>query len=226
MKIRTLIQILLIVTGTFSVVSTAMQSPGIELYVKPMTVPLFFMLYWFNVKKLDVLFLVILFLCFLGDVFLLTKIDNSFMFVLLSYSLCYIILFYYLFYNHQSFDYSKSDIIYLLVFIVVWTYVVYEIFNAVESSMGSVRPYGLVYLAILYLLLIGAVFQYINIRSPRSLWFLIAILNFVISDSCYALDKFYLPSLELKIINSIYQLLAVFFLVKFKIASATPLKLK
>ena len=226
MKIRTLIKILLLIAGALCVLSTAFQWPMIELYAKPTTVPLFFMLYWFQVKKIDVLFLVILFLCFLGDIFLLIDVQSSFMFVLLSYTICYLILFYYLYKNFKPIDYGVTDIIYLIVFFVAWTFIVYEIYDVTEKEMGDIRPYGVGYIIILYLLLIGAVLQYANVRSSKSLWFLIAVLNFVISDSCFALNKFYIPSIEFEIINSIYQLLAVFFLVQFKISSPTPLKLK
>ncbi len=226
MKIRTLIKILLIIAGGLCILSTAMQWAELELYVKSTTVPLFFMLYWFNVKKAEGLFLVILLLCFLGDIFLLTDVNNSFMYVLLSYAICYLILFYYLYKNYTPIDYSNTDIMYLVVFFVAWTYIVYEIYNAVEGAMGDIRPYGVSYLIILYLLFMGAVFQYVNVRSSQSLWFLIAVLNFVISDSCFALNRFYIASIEFEIINSIYQLLAVFFLIQFKISSPTSLKLK
>ncbi|WP_299220672.1 lysoplasmalogenase family protein [uncultured Aquimarina sp.] len=226
MKVRTLIKILLLITGSLCVLSTILQNPTIELYTKPMTVPLFFMLYWFNVDKVDALFVVVLSLCFLGDIFLLTGIENGFRYVLLSYTLCYFILFYFLYKNHKPIDYNNTDIIYMAVFFVFWTIIAYAIYVVTNQNMGDIRPFGIAYLIILYSLLIGAIFQYINIRSPKSLWFAIAILNFVISDACFALDRFYVPSLELKIINSIYQLLAVFFLVKFKISSADPLKIK
>ncbi|WP_378172920.1 lysoplasmalogenase family protein [Aquimarina sp. SS2-1] len=226
MKIRTLIKILLLVTGGLCVLSTILQNPTIELYAKPMTVPLFFMLYWFNVQKVDSLFVVVLFLCFLGDIFLLVGLENSFRYVLLSYTLSYFILFYFLYKNHQPLDYNKIDILYMIGFFVFWTIIAYEIYEVTNQNMGKIKPFGIMYLIILYFLLIGAVFQYINVRSPKSLWFAIAILNFVISDACFALDRFYVPSLELKIINSIYQLLAVFFLVKFKLSSPNPLKIK
>ncbi len=226
MRIRTLIKILLVITGGLSVLGTAIQWPELELYSKPTTVPLFFMLYWFSVKKVDGLFMVILLLCFLGDIFLLTDINNSFMYVLLSYAICYLILFYYLCKNYTSIDYSNIDIMYLVIFFVAWTFIVYEIYDVVEGTMGKVRPFGIGYLIILYLLFIGAVFQYVNVRSAQSLWFLIAILNFVISDACFALNRFYIASIEFEIINSIYQLLAVFFLVQFKISSPASLKLK
>ncbi|WP_109298969.1 lysoplasmalogenase family protein [Aquimarina sp. AU474] len=226
MKIRTVIKILLVIAGALCVLSTAMQWPELELYTKPATVPLFFMLYWFNVKKIDGLFLVILLLCFLGDIFLLTEVQNSFIYVLLSYTICYLILFYYLCKNYKPIDYNNTDIGYLVVFFVAWTFIVYEIYDVTEEAMGDIKPFGMGYIIILYLLLIGAVFHYVNVRSSKSLWFLIAILNFVISDSCFALNKFYIASLEFEIINSIYQLLAVFFLVQFKISSPVPLKLR
>ncbi len=226
MKIRTVIKILLIIAGAFCVLSTALQLPELELYAKPATVPLFFMLYWFNVKKVDGLFLIILLLCFLGDIFLLIDVQNSFIYVLLSYTICYLILFYYLYKNYKPIDYGTTDIAYLVVFFVAWTFIAYEIYDVTQEAMGDIRPFGVGYIIILYLLLTGAVFHYVNVRSSKSLWFLIAVLNFVISDSCFALNKFYIPSLEFEIINSIYQLLAVFFLVQFKISSPVPLKLK
>ncbi|MEW7290445.1 lysoplasmalogenase family protein [Aquimarina sp. 2304DJ70-9] len=226
MKIRTLIKVLLLITGGLCVISTAAQLPVLELYVKPMTVPLFFMLYWFNVKKPDGIFLIILLLCFLGDIFLLTDVDNSFMYVLLSYTTCYLILFYYLYKNHRPIDYGVTDIVYVAVFFITWTYIAYEIYAVTHEAMGGIKPYGVSYLVILYLLLTGAVFQYVNIRSAKSLWFLIAVLNFVVSDTCFALNRFYIPSIEFEIINSIYQLLAVFFLVQFKIANPISLKMK
>lgn len=226
MKIRTLIKILLWITGSLCVLSTILQNPTIEFYAKPMTVPLFFMLYWFNVKKLDTLFVVVLFLCFFGDMFTLIGVENNFVYLLLSCISCYFILFYFLYKNHRPIDYSRVDVLYLLIFLVIWTVIVYFIYDVTNENMGANRPYGIVYIITLYLLLLGAVFQYINIRSARSLWMVIAVLNFVVSDTCFALDRFYVHSLELKIINSIYQLLAVYFLVKYKIASPSPLKIK
>lgn len=226
MKIRTLIKALLLITGGLCVLSTAMNWSGLEFYVKPATVPLFFMLYWFNTKRINIPFLLVLLLCFLGDIFLLTDLQDSFLYVLLSYGVCYLLLFYFLYKNHKPIDYDGTDIAYISIFFVVWSLIVYEIYDAIHIGMGDIRYYGLVYLLILYVLFIGAVFHYVNVRSTKSLWFLIAILNFVISDSCFALNKFYVSSIEFEIINSIYQLLAVFFLVQFKISSPTSLKLR
>ncbi|PKV52130.1 YhhN-like protein [Aquimarina sp. MAR_2010_214] len=225
MKIRTLIKMLLFITGGLCVLSTAMNWPDLELYVKPATVPLFFMLYWFNTKRVNIVFLLVLLLCFLGDIFLLTDLQNSFVYVLLSYGACYLLLFYFLYKNHKPIDYDGTDIVYVSVFFVAWSLIVYQIYDAIHIGMGGIKYYGLVYMLILYILFIGAVFHYVNVRSTKSLWFLIAILNFVISDSCFALNRFYVSSIEFEIINSIYQLLAVFFLVQFKISSSTSLKL-
>ncbi|MEW7279275.1 lysoplasmalogenase family protein [Aquimarina sp. 2201CG1-2-11] len=222
---KILIYILLSITGGLCILSKVIQFPDLEFYAKPMTVPLFFMLYWFNTKKVDGVFVTVLLLCFLGDIFLLTDFKNSFLYVLLSYGVCYLVLFYFLWKNYKPITYSEVDIIYLVVFFVIWTFIVYEIYDATQEAMGDIRWYGTIYLLILYLLFIGAVFHYVNVRSSKSLCFLIAILNFVISDSCFALDRFYVQTIQFKVINAIYQLLAVFFLVQFKISSPTSLKL-
>ena len=226
MSIKKIIRILIWITGILCVLSTVIQNPMIELYVKPTTVPLFFVLYWFSVKKLDIYFLVILFLCFLGDIFLLTDFDNDFTYVLLCYAICYVMLFYYLYINCKPLSFGNTDIIYFAIFFIIWTLAAIKIYEVTEGAMDSIRSYGIAYLFILCILLIGAVFQYINIRSPKSLWFLVAILNFVISDCSFALERFYIQSLELRTINAIYQLLAVYFLVEFKISSDNSLKIK
>ncbi|WP_344929596.1 lysoplasmalogenase family protein [Aquimarina addita] len=226
MKVRTLIKFLLLLTGGLCVLSAILQNFNLEFYSKPMTVPLFFMLYWFNVKKIDFLFLAILFFCFLGDIFLLIQIERSFIFVLLSNIMCYLLIFVYLYRINKRLVLNKVDRVYYLIFLVFWSVVAYIIYSVTEVSMGDIRPYGILYIGVLYILLSGAVFQYTQVRSSNSLWLLIACLNFVVSDTCFALDRFYIPSLELKVINSIYQLLAVYFLVKFKISKADSLKLE
>ncbi len=225
MRMKILIYILLFITGGLYVLSKILQLSTLELYVKPTTVPLFFMLYWFNAKRIDTVFVLVLILAFLGDIFLLTDLENSFVYVLLCYGVCYLLLFYFLWKNYQPIVYNSSDIVYLMGFFVVWTFIAYEVYDATQEAMGEIKYYGLIYLLILYLLFIGAVFQYINVRSSKSLWFLVAILNFVISDSCFALDRFYVESVQFEVIYAIYQLLGVFFLVQFMISSPTPLRL-
>lgn len=224
MKTRTLIKILLLIAGGLCVVSSIIQSDILEFYVKPTTVPLLFMLYWFNVQKLDPLFVVILLLCFLGDIFLLIEVENSFIYVLGSYILCYLILFYYLVKNHQSYRFNKLDILNLIIILLFLSYIGYASYGAIIKGMGDLKVYGFIYMIILYILFAGAVFEYINSRSMKSLWFLIAIINFVIADTCFGLHKFYVASIELKIINAIYQLLAVYFLIEFKLAKNNILK--
>ncbi|WP_025739994.1 lysoplasmalogenase family protein [Aquimarina pacifica] len=226
MKIKVLIKILLLITGGLCVASKAIQLPELEFYAKPATMPLFFMLYWFSTKRVDIPFLVVLFLSFLVDIFLLTGIEDSFLYVLICNSVCYSILFYFLFKIFRPIDFSNTDIIYLIIFFVGWTFIVYTFYDEVRYGLGDLLIYGAIYTLVLYFLLIGAVLHYVNVRSTKSLWFLIAILNFFISDSCYALDAFYISSVEFRVMNSLYQFLAIFFLVQFKISSSTVLKLK
>lgn len=226
MKVRTLIKILLLITASLCVFSVAVQNFNLKLYIKPMTVPLFFMMYWFNIKKIDSLFLVVLFFCFLTDIFLLVQIEHSFILVLLSNIVRYLILFVYVYRNKKKIDFSKTERLSFLIFLVFWSCVVYVIYSLIEVSMREIRPYGILYICILYVLLAAAIFQYINTRSLKLLWFLIACINFVVSDTCFVLDQFYISSLELKVVSLIYQLLAIYFLVKFQISSADYLKIK
>ena len=90
--------------------------------------------------------------------------------------------------------------------------------------MGDLYVLGFFYLFILYVLLIIAAMHYINIRSERSLWFFLAILNFVFSGFILLLDVFYLPSEELKVLRLICMPMGIIFLVNYMITQYKHLK--
>jgi len=77
---------------------------------------------------------------------------------------------------------------------------------------------------LLYVLLIVGAMHYINIRSEKSLWFFLAMLNFVFSDFVLFLDTFYLESDELKVIRIICIPIAFIFLVNYMITKYGCLK--
>ena len=222
---KTLAMILLLISGFLCVLSKIIQLPELEFYVKPTVMPLCLMWYWFSDKRFEFPFLAFLFLSFLVDVLLLVQIEGVFLYVLVCNIFCYSILFYFLYKNYQPFRYSKVDVIYLIVFFVGWSVLMYTLYDrGLREGSKDFGPYVVVYMSILYFVIIGGVLNYVNIRSPKSLWFLIAVVNFFIGDASYALNRFYLPSIEFEVLNSLYQFLAIFFLVKFKISSGKNLK--
>ena len=216
MKVRTLIKILLVVTGVLSIVGYVVEIKEMELYTKPMTVPLFFMMYWFNAKTLNWVFILVLFLSFLGDVLLLIEVSKI-TYVLVCYLCCYSLLFYFLYKDYKPIVFSKKDIISTSVIFVMFTIIVYQVYVLLRPNIQHILVYANLYFLILYSLFLASWLQYVNIKSAKAFWFVIAITSYIISDICFALDRFYVNVIGLKIINGIYQLLAVFFLVQYMI---------
>ena len=225
MKIRTLIKILLLVTGVLSIIGYVMEIKVLEMYAKPMTVPLFFMLYWFNSKKLNWIFVLVLFLSFMGDVFLLIEMP-SIISVLFCYLSCYVLLFYFLFKDYKPMRYTKKDVVSVVVIFFIFTLIIYQIYSLIAPNLGDLLMYANIYFLVLYSLFVGSWLQYVNIKSAKAFWFVIAISSYIICDICFALDLFYIQVIGLRIINAIYQLLAVFFLVQYMLASPKAFRSK
>ncbi|WP_160114515.1 hypothetical protein [Aquimarina sp. AU474] len=83
---------------------------------------------------------------------------------------------------------------------------------------------GFVNLLLLYVLLIVGAMHYINIRSEKSLWFFLSILNFSFSDFMILIEEFYVESYELKVLVLICKPLALMFLVNYMITRSLKLK--
>ena len=216
---------MLLVTGVLSVVGYVLEIKDLEVYTKPMTVPLLFMLYWFNTKKLNWIFVLVLILSFVGDVLLLIGLPQI-IYILDCYLFCYSLLFYFLFKDYKSLQYTKKDIFSIVVIFSLFTLLIYQIYWVIVPNVEYPVAHTNLYFLVLYSLFISSWLQYVNIKSAKALWFVIAITSFIISDVCFAIDHFYIEVLGLKIINGVYQLLAVFFLVQYKLASPKAFRAK
>ncbi|RZS92615.1 lysoplasmalogenase family protein [Aquimarina brevivitae] len=218
MQVRTLIHVLLLLGGLLCVASAIFDWKEIELYIKPTMVPMFFMLYWFNTQKIDTLFVIILFMCFTGDVFVLLEIEKSFVYVLLSYTIAYILLYFYVFVFIKNLRLSKTKMVLFFVFLAVWTYIILEVYYAIEGNIGDLKNFSIIYCLNVYILFAVAVLQYLITSNTFSRWFFFSILAFVLCDIATALHKFHHPRIYWELMNAIFQLLAVYCLVRFRLA--------
>jgi len=72
-------------------------------------------------------------------------------------------------------------------------------------------------------LIVGAM-HYINIRSEKSLWFFLSMVNYTFSDLMLLLDRFYLQSYELRMLMLICKPMAMVFLVNYMVTKFLKLK--
>ncbi|KAA1247071.1 hypothetical protein [Aquimarina sp. RZ0] len=137
----------------------------------------------------------------------------------------YAMMFYFLYYNHKSFEYNSRDVFTLVLGSVLYTIIFFLTYNIVREPMKELSFIGFLHLLLLYVLLIIGGMHYINIRSEKSLWFFLAMLDFAFSDFMLLIDVFYLQSNELKVLRLICKPLALIFLVNYMITKY-DLKLK
>ena len=218
MRIRTLINVLLILGGVLCVISTLKEWTEVEFYVKPTIVPMLFILYWFNTRKVDFVFLIILLLCFIGDVFTLLEFDDSFLYVLLSYTVAYFFMYHYGLKEFFPISLSLKEVTVFILFSLIWTYTIFEIFFAIQNKIGDLKILSMVYCINMYMLFGLAFLKFMNKRTKFTFWFLIAVFSFVICDAATALNKFNESNFYFQLLNAIFQLLAVYFLIRFRLS--------
>ncbi|SEM11974.1 hypothetical protein SAMN04487910_4166 [Aquimarina amphilecti] len=136
----------------------------------------------------------------------------------------YLMLFYFLYNNHKSFRYNRRDVFTLVLGSSLYTVIFFITYSVIREPMQDLNVIGFVHLLLLYVLLIVGAMHYINIRSEKSLWFFLAMLNFSFSDFILLIDEFYLQSMELKAIRLICEPLALIFLVNYMITKYEYLK--
>ncbi|WP_162900353.1 hypothetical protein [Aquimarina sp. AD10] len=98
------------------------------------------------------------------------------------------------------------------------------VYQILKEPMGELYLLGFLHLVLLYILLVVGAMHYINIRSEKSLWFFLAMLNFSFSENMLLIDRFYLESYELEVLILICKPLAMFFLVNYMITKSLKLK--
>ncbi len=175
-------------------------------------------------KKIKPVHILVLFLFFISELMHLITEIGTIKHRMLVRIIGYIMLFYFLYYNHKSFKYNRRDVFTLVLGSLLYTVIFFITYSVVREPMGDLSLIGFLHLLLLYVLLIVGAMHYINIRSEKSLWFFLAILNFSFSDFILLIDEFYLQSSELKVIRLICQPLALVFLVNYMITKYEYLK--
>ncbi len=198
--------------------------PFLSTYSTPMLFVLITLHYLWSSKKIKTLHIVVLCMFFISELIYSIGDIITVKHKMLISILGYILLFYFLYYNHKSFKYNRRDVFTLVLGSSLYTVIFFITYSVIREPMGDLNLIGFLHLLLLYVLLIVGAMHYINIRSEKSLWFFLAMLNFAFSDFILLIDAFYLESNELKVIRLICLPLAMIFLVNYMITKYKYLK--
>ncbi|MBQ4821182.1 hypothetical protein [Aquimarina sp. MMG016] len=200
------------------------QIPFLNAYCNPILFALVIVFYLISSKRTNALHIIILLIFFSGELIRFQDVLNTIKFEIMVHTIVYILLFYFLYYNHKSFKYNNRDVFTLVLGSSLYTVIFFLAYSILREPMGELSILGFLHLLLLYILLIVGAMHYINIRSEKSLWFFLSMLNFAFSDFMLLIDRFYLQSNELKVLMLICQPLALVFLVNYMISKSVHLK--
>lgn len=153
---------------------------------KPMLLTLLAVVYLASVKKPIFWYVLGMFFCFVGDVLLMFKGGNFFMFGLSAFLLAHVV------YIKVTSSFLPKDLTVKMIssafpFVVFFTVLMYLIYPNLGEMLIPVVVYGIT------ISTFGAVtlLNYRSEKSTENLWLFIGAILFILSDSLIALNKFY-----------------------------------
>ncbi|WP_271764961.1 hypothetical protein [Aquimarina algiphila] len=181
-------------------------------------------LYFISTRQVQVYKVIILLIFFIRELIVFCEIEEVVKFQIIGHMIAYVLMFYFLYYNHKSFKYNRRDVFTLVLGSSLYTVIFFIAYMELEEPMGELKILGFLYLLLIYMLLIIGAMHYINIRSEKSLWFFLSMLNFAFGNFMFLIDRFYLESFELKLLMLICEPIALVFLVHYMITKSLILK--
>ncbi len=221
---RKLLKLLISFLIILQVVGFVFRVYVLDVYSKIVLGMLITLLYFVSTRRIIFSQVLVLFVLLLGELMVFFNIENEMKLQMIMHVIAYIMLFYFLYYNHKSFVYNRRDVFTLVLGSSLYTVIFFMAYFILRKPMGDLYLLGFLHLLLLYVLLIVAAMHYINIRSEKSLWFFLSMLNFSFSDFMLLIDTFYLQSNELKVLMMICEPLALIFLVNYMITKSLTLK--
>jgi uncharacterized membrane protein YhhN len=186
---------------------------------KPMLLILLAIVYLASVKKPIFWYVLGMFFCFVGDVLLMFKGANFFMFGLSAFLLAHVV------YIKVTSGFLPSDLTVKMIssafpFVVFFAILMYLIYPNLDEMLIPVAVYGIT------ISTFGSValLNYRSEKSTENLWLFIGAIIFILSDSLIALNKFYEPNEIYGVSIMITYILAQFLICKAMIVKTNTIK--
>ena len=191
----------------------------LETYAKPMLLTLLAVVYLVSANKPVFWYVLGMFFCFVGDVLLMFKGANFFMYGLAAFLLGHIV------YIKITVGFLPKDLTVKMItsafpFVVFFGVLMYLIYPNLGEMLFPVLAYGVT------ISTFGSV-AFLNYRGEKStenLWLFIGAIIFILSDSLIALNKFYEPNELYGVTIMITYILAQFLICKAMIVKSNFVK--
>ena len=165
------------------------ENESLETYAKPMLLTLLAVVYLVSVKKPNFWYVLGMFFCFLGDVLLMFKGVNFFMYGIAAFLLAHMV-YIKITVGFLPKDLTAKMITSALPFVFFFGLLIYLIYPNLGEMLIPVVVYGIT------ISTFGSV-TFLNYREEKStenLWLFVGAIIFIFSDSLIALNKFYEPN--------------------------------
>ncbi len=191
----------------------------VEIYAKPMLLTLLAVVYLVSANKPIFWYVLGMFFCFVGDVLLMFKGANFFMYGLAAFLVGHIV------YIKITVSFLPKDLTFKMItsafpFVILFGVLMYFIYPNLNEMLLPVVVYGVT------ISTFGSV-AFLNYRSEKStenLWLFIGAILFILSDSLIAINKFYEPNDLYGVSIMITYILAQFLICKAMIMKSNVIK--
>ncbi|MEW5675781.1 hypothetical protein ABGT15_05670 [Flavobacterium enshiense] len=211
------------------IISVVFDLETLSMLFKPMIAPAIYFYYWQKSNgKVSVIFSLILFLFYCGDMMILIQYENLFVPLMLMNLVAYLLLFKFLVEDLMLLRENRihsSNIFSIIIFTLFLLSLLYMglklIFDASSENYGLITFYGIT----LFLLGLQTTFLYIMNNSSSNVFLAITTLCFIMSDLFYVLYNYYLNLDIFIFINVSCQVISFYFLVNYILNRGTISKL-
>lgn len=206
--------LLFFIAATADIIAIVTGNEPLETYAKPMLLTLLAVVYLVSVKKPNFWYVLGMFFCFIGDVLLMFKGANFFMYGIAAFLLAHVV------YIKITAGFLPKELTSKMItsafpFVFFFAILMYLIYDNLGEMLIPVVVYGVT------ISTFGSV-AFLNYREEKStenLWLFVGAIIFILSDSLIALNKFYQP-------NEIYgvSIMITYILAQFLICKAMIVK--
>jgi len=215
----TIATVLFFIAAIADVYAILSGNETLETYAKPMLLTLLVVVYLVSAKKPLFWYVLGMFFCFVGDVLLMFKGANFFMYGLAAFLVAHVV------YIKVTSVFLQRELTVKMIssafpFVVLFGALMYLVYPNLGDMLIPVIVYGIT------ISTFGSV-ALLNYRSEKSTensWLLIGAIIFIFSDSLIALNKFYEPNELYGVTIMITYILAQFLICKAMIVKSNPVK--
>lgn len=215
MNIKKNLSILFFIFSTLYLLSEILRIDLLVNISKLLLIPIITFRYFAYRKKRSLIFIAILFFCFLGDVALLFPFNKALPYVLFFFGICHLIFIRICFAMLKDVNVKKLIFSALPVIILWFVYYNYSLKDIFGKQLGDIYIPVLLHSIVLSIFTVMALVSYFNRESKETLHPVIISLSFVIVDVIIGVNKYVIDFRFFEITGILAQIIGYYFLMRF-----------